>query len=125
MLPAMDAPSVAETLPETYRRVLDRVADLETAGYRREADLVRSDAIAAYSRRWNARTAVRLDRLTERAERVLDGRERARAPYHSRRASAAIWLAAAPARIRRRLARRNGRNRAGGPGGMTLERPTA
>jgi hypothetical protein len=125
MLARMDAPSVAETLPETYRHVLDRVADLETAGHRREADLVRRDAIAAYSRRWNQRAAVRLERLTGRAERVLDGRERARAPYRSRRASVAIWLAYAPARLRSRLAARAARRRAGRSGGLPLEQPTA
>ena len=62
----VDAPSVAEMLPESYRRVLDRVADLEIAGFRYEADLVRRDAIAAYSGRWNARTSTRLGRPPER-----------------------------------------------------------
>jgi hypothetical protein len=67
---APSQPSVAETLPDTYRLVLDRIADLETAGFRREADLVRSDAITAYSRRWNEGTARRLERLATRADRV-------------------------------------------------------
>ena len=124
MLGLVDTPSVAETLPESYRRVLDRVADLETAGHRREADLVRRDATAAYSKRWNARTAVRLDRLAERAERVLDGRARARAPYASRRPAVAVWLAWAPARVRSRLAMRAARRRTE-RGAMRLERPAA
>ena len=121
MLVPMDAPSVAETLPETYRRVLDRVADLEAAGHRREADLVRSDAISAYSRRWNEGTAGRLDRLADRAERVLDGRERPRARYRSRRAGAAFWLADTPRRLRTRFAP----HRTSGSDGLTPERPTA
>jgi hypothetical protein len=123
MLRRMDGPSVAETLPETYRRVLDRVADLEAAGYRREADLVRRDAIIAYSRVWNPRTSIRLDRLTDRAERVLDGRERPRVPDRSGRASFAIWLAFAPARARRNVVARVARRRTR-ESGMTLERPT-
>jgi len=74
----MDTPSVAESLPELYRAVLDRVADLETAAHRTEASLVRHDAITAYSRRWNSQTARRLSELAERADRVLSGRDRAR-----------------------------------------------
>ena len=90
--PAVAAPSVAETLPDTYRRVLDRVADLEAAGHRREADLIRGDATAAYSRTWNIRTSHRLDRLAARAERVLAGRDLPRLRHRSRRAAAAYWV---------------------------------
>jgi hypothetical protein len=126
MLVAMDAPSVAESLPETYRHVLDRIADLETAGFRREADLVRRDAITAYSKRWNQRCAVRLTNLATRADRVLAGRERPRMPRGSRRASLGIWFALAPARARHRLARRRlARRRTSDPGGMTMGHPAA
>ncbi len=105
MLAAMDVMPVSETLPETYRRVLDRVADLDAAGFRREADLVRRDAIRAYSGRWNERTARRVDQLLDHALRVLDGRERPRLAHRSRPASIANWLALAPLRTRSRLAR--------------------
>jgi len=66
----LDQP-VAETLPEQYRAVLDRVAELESSGQRRAADQVRRDAIRAYSRAWNVRTAKRLDTLAQRADRLL------------------------------------------------------
>ncbi len=121
----MDVEPVSETLPETYRRVLDRIADLEAAGYRREADLVRRDAIAAYSRQWDQRTSTRLDRLSERAERVLDGRERARTPRRSGRTTVAIWLALSPARARTRLTARITRRRDHRAAGATLEQPLA
>lgn len=124
MLAAMDIVPVSETLPETYRHVLGRVADLEVAGYRREADLVRREAIAAYSRRWNQRAAARLEHLTERADRVLDGRDRARASYRSHRSAIAIWLDVASARARGHLAARFGRRRAEDASEMTLEPPT-
>jgi hypothetical protein len=62
---------VAETLPERYRAVLDRIADLEASGRRHEADDVRRRAISAYSRVWNARTGRRLDALAARAEHLM------------------------------------------------------
>jgi hypothetical protein len=124
MLPTMDVAPVSETLPETYRRVLDRVADLETAGYRREADLVRRDAIAAYSRRWNQRTATRLERLAERATRVVAGQDRARLAPSASRPAVVGWLAIAPNRARGRLTAWNAR-RAARRGEVTLGVPTA
>jgi hypothetical protein len=123
MLAPMDAPSVAETLPDTYRHVLDRIADLEAAGYRHEADLVRRDAIAVYSGRWNLRTGVRLGYLAERAERVLDGRLRPRLFASSRYGRFSTWVAGATARLHRRLRARSARRRARVPGDLTVERP--
>lgn len=112
MLASMDAPvvadvPVAETLPEQYRRLLDRVAELEAAGHRSEADRIRADGIRAYSKRWNQRTANRLARLIDRADRVLDGRERARAPYRPSRLALVARLVAAPFRLRRRFVARS------------------
>lgn len=71
MLPAVDDQPVAESLPDRYRRVLDRVADLEAAGRHAEADRVRRDATRSYSRSWTSRTANRLDSLADRAEHLL------------------------------------------------------
>ena len=70
--------SVAHELPEIYRAVLDRVASLELIGHRREADLIRREAVAAYSRAWDDAAKRRLERLRARAERVVDGNERPR-----------------------------------------------
>jgi hypothetical protein len=109
----MDAPPVAESLPESYRLVLDRVAELEAAGHRREADLLRRDAIAAYSRRWDDRAAQRLERLTGRAERVLTGRDRPRGRRTERGAPGSGSFS------RLRLGRHQR------PGGLSPDRPPA
>jgi hypothetical protein len=119
------APSVAEVLPEAYRRVLDRIADLEAAGYRREADLVRRDAVRAYSRHWDERTVTRLDRLAARAERVLAGRERPRPPAPGPRAAFADWMGLLPGRLRRTAPASGAAGRTPPSNGMTPERPSA
>ncbi len=75
----MEEPSVAELLPELYRQVLDRVAELEEHGVRAEAGRVRADATKAYSRAWDASTLGKLRALRIHAERVIVGRERPRA----------------------------------------------
>ena len=75
---AVDGQSIAHELPELYRSVLDRVALLERVGLRREAGLVRSDAIAAYSFRWDDLARRRLTALVGRADRVLAGTDRPR-----------------------------------------------
>jgi hypothetical protein len=116
--------SVAETLPDTYRLVLDRIADLETAGFRREADLVRSDAITAYSRRWNEGTARRLERLAIRADRVLDGRDRPRLRTRGAGPEVIRWLSFVPIRAQRRFLQTSPGKASHGGGGMTAERPT-
>jgi hypothetical protein len=69
---------VAHDLPAIYRAVLDRIASLELIGHRREAELIRREAVAAYSRAWDERARRRLERLRARAERVVDGHERPR-----------------------------------------------
>jgi hypothetical protein len=66
----VDEPSVAETLPGLYREVLDAVAALEQGGRRREADRVRAEATAAYSKAWNQLAARRLRRLRDDALRT-------------------------------------------------------
>jgi len=70
--------SPAHELPELYRAVLERVGSLETTGHRREGELIRREAVAAYSRAWNAAARRRLEHLRVRAERVLGGTERPR-----------------------------------------------
>jgi hypothetical protein len=65
----MEPNSPAEDLPSLYRAILDRVAELEAAGDRREANLVRSEATTAYSRAWDDRARRQLGSLLRRAER--------------------------------------------------------
>jgi hypothetical protein len=70
--------SPAHELPELYRAVLERVGSLELSGHRREGELIRREAIAAYSRAWDDTARRRLEHLRVRAERVLGGFERPR-----------------------------------------------
>ncbi len=65
----MEPNSRAEELPSLYRAILDRVAQLEAAGDRREAARVRSEATTAYSRAWDDRARRELESLLRRADR--------------------------------------------------------
>jgi hypothetical protein len=67
----VDHHAIAEWLPERYRNVLDRLADLEVAGRHDDADRIRRNAIRSYSKRWNAGTAKRLDHLADEALAIL------------------------------------------------------
>jgi hypothetical protein len=118
-------PSVAEVLPEAYRRVLDRIADLEVAGFRCEADIVRRNAIRAYSRHWTERTVARLGGLAGRAERVLAGRDRPRRPATGPRAAVADWMVLLWRRGRRPAPATGTAGGASSPSDMTPERPSA
>lgn len=80
----MDEPLVAESLPELYRQVLDRVAALEECDMRNEAGLVRNEAIRIYSGAWTEAAGRRLRGLRIHAERVIAGRDR---PRNQRRVS--------------------------------------
>ena len=72
------AQSPAEMLPQLYRAVLDRVADLERVGERAEAVLMRAEATSTYSRSWDEAACRRLILLCRRADRVIAGVERPR-----------------------------------------------
>jgi hypothetical protein len=74
----VEGTSPAHELPELYRAVLERISSLEQSGHRREGDLIRREAITAYSRAWDDAARRRLEHLRIRAERVLGGQERPR-----------------------------------------------
>jgi len=63
--------SVAEDLPELYRTILDRIADLERIGSRAEAGRIRVSATRAYSSAWDASAQRVLLGLLVRADRRL------------------------------------------------------
>lgn len=67
MLATMDPKSAAEELPELYRALLDRVAQLDAAGQRRFAYRVRGRATAIYSRAWDDRARRGLEALLREA----------------------------------------------------------
>ncbi|TAK01329.1 MAG: hypothetical protein EPO36_06170 [Chloroflexota bacterium] len=91
----MEGISPAHELPELYRAVLERVGSLELTGHRREGELIRREATAAYSRAWDDAARRRLEQLRARAERVLGGVER---PRIARAARFAVAPPDAPAR---------------------------
>ncbi|MBI3750351.1 MAG: hypothetical protein HY263_01685 [Chloroflexi bacterium] len=119
----MDRQPIAESLPERYRRVLDRVADLEAAGRHPEADRVRRDATRSYSRSWTSKTADRLDSLAGRAEHLL----RSPAPARLRRRRSGVAAVALVALLapRRAVARLRAQRRLPIPVEMTPRRPVA
>ena len=59
----------AEELPALYRAILDRVAELEASGRRREAGRIRRQAAEAYSRAWDDRARRQLTSLLRTATR--------------------------------------------------------
>ena len=63
--------SLAEDLPELYRAILERVADLERIGARREAGRIRAEATRAYSDAWDEAARRNLTSLMSRADRGL------------------------------------------------------
>ncbi len=70
--------TLAEDLPEIYRAILDRVAELEHLGARREAGRIRVSATRAYSDAWNEAARRHLSRLLVQAQRGLVVNERPR-----------------------------------------------
>jgi len=80
--------SVAEDLPELYREILDRVADLEKIGARADAAKIRSEATRAYSNAWDESARRVLTGLIARADRIVAGAARARSWSFRRRHSA-------------------------------------
>jgi hypothetical protein len=72
--------TIAETLPRLYREVLDGLARLEELGARGEAARLRAEAIAGYSRAWDAACHKRLQELLGRIDRAASDLEHRRRP---------------------------------------------
>ena len=72
--------TIAETLPRLYREVLDGLARLEQLGARPDAARLRAEAIAGYSRAWDAACYKRLHDLLGRIEASARDLERNRRP---------------------------------------------
>jgi hypothetical protein len=62
----MEPKSASEELPDLYRAVLDRVAELEASRERDQANRVRAEAIHIYSRAWDDRARRELLALLRR-----------------------------------------------------------
>jgi hypothetical protein len=87
--PAESVPTLAEDLPEIYRAILDRVADLERIGARGDAGRIRQRATRAYSDAWDESARRQLLRLLAHAQRGLAITERPRGWSLRRRSVAA------------------------------------
>jgi hypothetical protein len=68
--------TIAETIPRLYRDVLDGLALLEELGARGEAARWRTEAIAGYSRAWDAACHKRLQELLGRIDHAARDLER-------------------------------------------------
>ena len=71
---------IAETLPRLYRDVLDALARLEQLGAMGDAARLRTEAIAEYSRAWDATCYERLRSQLGRIELAARDLERSRRP---------------------------------------------
>ena len=74
----MEPNSAAEILPGLYRAVLDRVGQLESAGHRDAAAVMRTKAIRIYSRAWDDRARRDLETLLRQHGIEISGRSRSR-----------------------------------------------
>ena len=72
--------TIAETLPRLYRDVLDALARLEQLGAMDDASRLRAEAIAGYSRAWDAKCYARLEALLVRVDLAARSHERSRRP---------------------------------------------
>jgi hypothetical protein len=72
--------TIAETLPRLYREVLDGIARLEDLGARPAAARLREEAIAGYSRAWDAACEKQLRDLLGRVDGAARDLERRRRP---------------------------------------------
>jgi hypothetical protein len=67
----MDPKTAAEELPELYRALLDRIAQIDAAGHRTLGYRIRAEATRIYSRAWDERARRGLeDLLRQSAERT-------------------------------------------------------
>jgi hypothetical protein len=78
-------PSIAEDLPELYRTILERVAELERMGARREGGRLRTAATRVYSEAWDESARRELSHLLARADREIAAGERPRSWWLRRR----------------------------------------
>jgi hypothetical protein len=66
----MDPKTAAEELPELYRALLDRIAQIDAAGHRSVGYRIRAEATRIYSRAWDDRARRGLeDLLRQSAEK--------------------------------------------------------
>lgn len=75
-MPVEPAATLAEDLPELYRAILERVAELERIGARAVAGRIRADATRAYSNAWDESARKLLSGLISRSDRIIESGDR-------------------------------------------------
>jgi hypothetical protein len=70
--------SPADDLPSLYRAILDGTSVLERIGARREAGILRAEAMRIYSTAWDEPGRRRMRQIAARIERIVAGGERPR-----------------------------------------------
>ena len=85
----MDSKTAAEELPELYRALLDRIAQIDAAGHRQLAYRIRAKATQIYSRAWDERARRGLEELLRQTAEKSTARRQPLRGSHRRSAPVA------------------------------------
>jgi hypothetical protein len=85
----MDPKTAAEELPELYRALLDRIAQIDAAGHRSLGYRIRAEATRIYSRAWDERARRGLEELLRQSAEKTPVRRNAVRGSHRRSAPVA------------------------------------
>ena len=83
----MDPKTAAEELPELYRALLDRIAQIDAAGQRSLGYRIRAEATRIYSRAWDDRARRGLEDLLRQSAEKSPVRRAARIRGSNRRSA--------------------------------------
>lgn len=85
----MDPKTAAEELPELYRALLDRIAQIDAAGHRSLGYRIRAEATRIYSRAWDERARRGLEDLLRQSAETTPVRRSPVRGWHRRSAPVA------------------------------------
>jgi hypothetical protein len=89
IFPNMDPKTAAEELPELYRALLDRIAQIDAAGQRSLGYRIRAEATRIYSRAWDDRARRGLEALLRQTAEKSSVRRQPQPRSHRRSAPVA------------------------------------
>jgi hypothetical protein len=85
----MDPKTAAEELPELYRALLDRIAQIDAAGHRSVGYRIRAEATRIYSRAWDDHARRGLEELLRQSAEKSSARRQPLRGSHRRSAPVA------------------------------------
>ena len=85
----MDPKTAAEELPELYRALLDRIAQIDASGQRTLGYRIRTEATRIYSRAWDDRSRRGLENLLRQTAEKSSVRQQLQASSNRRSAPVA------------------------------------